>query len=340
MTEKQNVALVTGSAGFIGFHVARKLLRENWRVIGIDAMTDYYDVKLKYRREAMLFQSPSYTSFHTELENSNKLRQIFSDEKPQVVIHLAAQAGVRHSIKDPRSYLNSNIIGTFELLEAARTHQPKHILMASTSSAYGATNNTKFKESDKADQQISFYAATKKATENFGHSYAHIYGLPITMFRFFTVYGPWGRPDMALFKFTKAMLSNEPIDVYNYGDMQRDFTYVEDLVNAIFLLMQNIPAIDIAESTDIEDSQSFVAPFRVVNIGNSKSERLLDFIEALECSLDRKAIKNYMPMQPGDVQSTWADTELLQKLTSYKPQTDIKTGVQRFVDWYKWYYNI
>jgi len=336
------VALVTGAAGFIGYHISKKLLDEGWRIIGLDCMSDYYDVSLKFHREGMLLESKDYRSIHEKVETPGVLLQLFEEEKPNVVIHLAAQAGVRYSIENPRAYLESNIVGTFELLEAARAFPPDHMLLASTSSAYGANENMPYREKDKADHQMSFYAATKKSTESMAHSYAHLFDLPITMFRFFTVYGPWGRPDMALFKFTKAILNGEPIDIYNNGNMSRDFTYIDDLVSAIRLLMDAIPSQsdDKAESQLSIDSQSPVAPFRLVNIGNSQPEQLNDFIRAIEKSLGIEAEKNFMPMQPGDVPATWANISLLELLTGYRQKTNIEIGVARFVDWYKDYYSI
>jgi len=280
-------ALVTGSAGFIGFYVCRKLLSEGWRVIGLDCMSDYYDVALKESRELQLRQSAEYRFVQDHVETPGLLMTLFEEERPDVVIHLAAQAGVRYSIENPRSYLESNLIGTFELLEAARAYPPKHMLLASTSSAYGANTVMPYTETDKADHQMSFYAATKKSTENMAHSYAHLFDLPITMFRFFTVYGPWGRPDMALFKFTKAILEDQPIDVYNHGDMKRDFTYVEDLVHAIGLLIDAVPDGRADKDVPAGDSLSPVAPFRVVNIGNSDAVRLTDFIAAIETSVGK-----------------------------------------------------
>jgi len=340
--KKNKVVLVTGAAGFIGYHVSKRLLDEGWRVVGLDCMSDYYDVSLKYHREDMLLKYPNYRSIHEKVETPGVLLQLFEEEKPNVVIHLAAQAGVRYSIENPRAYLESNIVGTFELLEAARAFPPDHILLASTSSAYGANENMPYKENDKADHQMSFYAATKKSTESMAHSYAHLFNLPVTMFRFFTVYGPWGRPDMAYFKFTKSILSWQKIDVYNHGNMSRDFTYIDDLVSAIRLLIDTIPSQsdDNVESRLSIDSQSPVAPFRLVNIGNSKPEQLSDFIRAIEKSLGIEAEKNFMPMQPGDVPATWADTSLLELLTGYRQKTNIEIGVARFVEWYKDYYSI
>ena len=333
---------MTGAAGFIGYHISQRLLDEGWRIVGLDCMSNYYDVSLKEKRESMLLQSASYKSVHEKVETPNILMDLFEEERPDVVIHLAAQAGVRYSIENPRVYLESNINGTFELLEAARAYPPEHMLLASTSSAYGANEDMPYREMVKADHQMSFYAATKKSTENMAHSYAHLFNLPITMFRFFTVYGPWGRPDMALFKFTKAILNGDPIDVYNFGDMSRDFTYIDDLVHGMRLLMDTIPGgTNLLEENVVKlDSKSEVAPFRVVNIGNSQPLKLLDFIVAIENSSGITAVKNLMPMQAGDVPATWADTTLLEVLTGYKPNMDLSLGVQNFVSWYREYYNV
>ena len=338
----RKTALVTGAAGFIGYHISRRLLDEGWRVVGLDCMSDYYDVSLKERRESMLLQNASYRSVHEKVETPNVLMRLFEEEQPDVVIHLAAQAGVRYSIENPRAYLESNINGTFELLEAARAFPPGHMLLASTSSAYGASEDMPYKETTKADHQMSFYAATKKSTENMAHSYAHLFGLPITMFRFFTVYGPWGRPDMALFKFTKAILNGDPIDVYNHGNMSRDFTYIDDLVNGMRLLVDAIPSVEDRPNANkyAEDSKSNVAPFRVVNIGNSKPAQLLDFIVAIEKSIGIEALKNFIPMQAGDVPATWADSTLLNELTGYKPNMELLSGIQNFVSWYRNYYDV
>lgn len=331
-------ALVTGSAGFIGSFVCERLLQDGFRVIGVDAMTDYYEVSLKERRHDRLKAYTEFVPVERYIEEPGMLLELFAKETPDVVVHLAAQAGVRYSIENPRSYLESNIVGTFELLEAGRAHPPKHMLLASTSSAFGANTQMPYREIDKADHQMSFYAATKKSTENMAHSYAHLFGLPITMFRFFTVYGPWGRPDMALFKFTKAILEGKPIDVYNFGDMKRDFTFIADLVEAIRLLIDTPPNPD-APLEDAEvDSLSPVAPWRVVNIGNSQAVQLTEFIEAIEAATGLKAERNLMPMQAGDVPATWADASLLKNLTGYSPRTTVQEGVAQFVSWYRSYY--
>lgn len=329
-------ALITGTAGFIGYHLATRLLADGWHVVGLDCLSPYYDVALKERRHARLAEHAHFTPVIGHLEDPDRLMGLFDNHKPDAVIHLAAQAGVRHSIDAPRDYLNANLIGTFELLEAARAHPPAHLLIASTSSAYGANTQMPFDEGQQADHQMSFYAATKKAGETMAHSYAHLYGLPTTMFRFFTVYGPWGRPDMALFKFTRAMRQGQPIDVYNHGRMSRDFTYIDDLVAGITGLIAAAPG---DSPVSPQDSLSPVAPFRVVNIGASKPTPLMDYIAALETALGIAAEKNLMEMQAGDVPATWADTTLLQQLTGYTPQISVEEGVRRFVDWYRAYYD-
>jgi len=332
-------ALITGSAGFIGYHLAQDLLAHGYEVIGLDAMTDYYDVRLKERRQAMLLQSPAFCAINKRIEEDGVLHDLIAAERPDVIVHLAAQAGVRYSIEAPRSYVESNLIGTFNLLEAVRATPSAHLLMASTSSVYGANTDMPYAETDKADTQMSFYAATKKANEAMAHSYAHLYGLPITMFRFFTVYGPWGRPDMAHFKFTRAILAGEPIDIYNHGVMQRDFTYIDDLVNGIRLLIDAVPPAD-GKAQSPQDSLSPVAPYRIVNIGNGVTVQLADFIAAIEAACGREAIRNLMPMQPGDVPATWADASLLKALTGYVPHTPVREGVAQFVAWYREYYKI
>lgn len=324
--------LVTGSAGFIGFHLSKRLLDEGYDVIGLDAMTDYYDVSLKHRRHAILETYEGFTPNLQRLETPGAMATLLEQYAPSMIVHLAAQAGVRYSIDAPRSYVESNIQGTFELLEAVRNQPVDHLLIASTSSVYGANTEMPYKETHKADTQMSFYAATKKATEAMAQTYAHLYKIPTTMFRFFTVYGPWGRPDMALFKFTDAILNGRPIDVYNHGDMLRDFTYVEDLVDGIHRLMDKIPT---TETISGSDSLSPIAPWRAVNIGNGSPTKLTDFIIALEEALGQEAQKNMLPIQAGDMPSTWADDGLLVDLIGPMQKTDLRTGVARFIDWYK-----
>lgn len=331
---------VTGAAGFIGYHLCALLLKEGFQVAGLDGMTTYYDVTLKRRRVEMLTQTPGFTFIETRLENDKEVLDSVEKFAPQVIVHLAAQAGVRYSLENPRSYIDSNVVGTFNIMEAAREVGCGHLLMASTSSAYGANDAMPFGETDRAVTPLTIYAATKLANEAMAHSYAHLWNLPTTMFRFFTVYGPWGRPDMALFKFVKAGLAGEPIDVYGQGEMQRDFTYVEDLVRAIRLLIDAVPqrpesAVDIADG----DSLSPVAPYRLVNIGNSQPTPLMDFIAAIEDELGVPIKRNIMGMQKGDVRATWANADLLQNLTGFTPATDIRDGVKHFVNWYRAYYH-
>ncbi len=331
--------LVTGSAGFIGFHLSSLLLSEGFRVVGYDAMTDYYDVGLKERRHQILLQNKHFSCEIGRIEDFEKLSGFCKSQKPDVIVHLAAQAGVRYSLENPRAYIETNITGTFNVMECAKELEVEHLLMASTSSVYGANEQMPYSEMHKADSQLTIYAASKKATEAMAHSYAHLWDIPTTMFRFFTVYGPWGRPDMALHKFTKGIFENTPIDIYNHGEMYRDFTYVTDLVRGIRLLMDAVPKRPNGpDEVAAGDSLSPVAPFRVVNIGNSDKVRLLDFVEAIEVSVGKKAIRNYMDMQKGDVPATWADASLLQRLTGYKPETNISDGVEKFVSWYREYY--
>ncbi len=334
---KNKRVLVTGSAGFIGFHLSKLLLENGHIVHGYDGLTDYYDVNLKKERIKILNDFSNFTNTKGMLEDNSFFHDDFVKFSPDIVVHLAAQAGVRYSLKNPRAYIDSNIIGTFNVMEAARQNNIQHLLMASTSSVYGANSKMPFDECDKADTQLTIYAATKKANESMSHSYAYLHKLPITMFRFFTVYGPWGRPDMALFKFTDGIINQNPIDVFNNGEMYRDFTYVDDLVKAISLLIETIPKE--GKSVCASDSISNVAPFRVVNIGNSNKIKLLDFINAIEKELGTKAIKNMMPMQKGDVTETWADVSLLKKLTGFSPNTELQEGISNFISWYKEYYN-
>ncbi|WP_282154069.1 NAD-dependent epimerase/dehydratase family protein [Ruegeria atlantica] len=337
--DTQRRVLITGTAGFIGFHLAKLLLAEGFRVHGFDGMTDYYDVSLKQRRHAQLLQNPGFAATEGMLEDAELIDRVANEFQPDVIVHLAGQAGVRYSLENPRAYIDSNVVGTFNIMEAARRLEVQHLLMASTSSVYGANEDMPFVETEKADTQLTIYAATKKANESMGHSYAHLWNLPTTMFRFFTVYGTWGRPDLALYKFVDAILDGRPIDIYNHGDMYRDFTYVDDLVRGIRLLIDAVPERPASRDKIPEwDSLSPVAPYRVVNIGNSDKVRLLDFVDAIEEALGKKAIRNYMEMQMGDVPATWANATLLQELTGYRPQTDFKDGIARFVAWFREYY--
>ncbi len=330
---------ITGTAGFIGYHLAQLLLDEGMVVHGFDGMTDYYDVSLKARRHQMLLQSPNFTATEAMLEDVAALDSAVDACAPDIIVHLAAQAGVRYSLENPRAYIEANVVGTFNMMEAAKRHAVRHLLMASTSSVYGAETDMPYAETQKADTPMTIYAATKKATEAMGHSYAHLWNLPTTMFRFFTVYGPWGRPDMALYKFVDAILEGRPIDVYNHGEMYRDFTYVTDLVRGIRLLMDAAPVRPQGPESIAEgDSLSPVAPYRVVNIGNSKTVRLTDFVDAIEAALGMTAERNLMEIQKGDVPATWADASLLHSLTGYSPDTDVREGVARFVAWFRDYY--
>ena len=301
-------------------------------------MNNYYDVSLKKARLKILLKYKKFSFSKIDLENNQKIENIFKKFKPKVVIHLAAQAGVRYSIDKPRVYLNSNIDGTFNVIESSHKVRVNHLIMASSSSVYGANKKIPFKEIEKTETQLSIYASTKKANESMAHSYSNIWNIPITMLRFFTVYGPWGRPDMALFKFTKGILENKKIDIYNNGKMYRDFTYIDDIVNGINLLIKKPPAIK-QKNKYKNDSLSSVAPFRILNIGNTKKVYLLNFIKEIEKELGKKAIRNYMPLQKGDVKQTLSDTSLLKRITKYNPKTNYKTGIKNFLNWYQEYYN-
>jgi UDP-glucuronate 4-epimerase len=330
--------LITGTAGFIGFHLARHLLAAGHLVHGYDGMTPYYDVRLKEQRHALLKAMPGFTATEAMLEDMDTLSRAAADYAPDIIIHLAAQAGVRYSLTHPRSYIETNFTGSFNVLEVAKAQGVRHLMMASTSSVYGANPEMPFHETDRTDHPLTVYAATKKAVEGLAHSYAHLWGLPVTLFRFFTVYGSWGRPDLAYFKFTEAILKGQPIDVYNHGELWRDFTAVDDLVEGLSRLIPLAPPAPDARETAVQgDSLSPVAPWRVVNIGNSDKVHLMDFIRTLETLLGRKAILNLMPMQPGDVPATWADCALLERLTGFRPRTGLATGLQPFVDWYRDY---
>ena len=328
---------ITGTAGFIGFSLAKCLLESGHNVHGYDGITDYYDIKLKTHRNEILKKYKKFSFTKGMLENRTLLKKVIIKFKPEIIVHLAAQAGVRYSIDKPRVYLDSNITGTYNIIELAKKVNVKHLLIASSSSVYGANKKLPFKEIDKTETQLSIYAATKKSTESIAHSYSNIWNIPITMLRFFTVYGPWGRPDMALFKFTKGIISKKKIDVYNRGKMYRDFTYIDDIVQGVSALINKAPNIkQLGKIKD--DSLSPVAPFRVLNIGNTHRIYLLDFIDTLEKELGIKAKRNYMPMQKGDVKMTLSDTTLLKKLTGYNPQTNYKTGIKKFLNWYLDYY--
>lgn len=336
-TGSRRRALVTGGAGFIGFHTAKRLLDDGWEVVSVDGMTEYYDPELKRRRVALLNESPAFRAHELMLEDEPALRAVYSDFLPDVVIHLAAQAGVRYSLENPRAYVSSNLVGTFNVMELVREHMPKHFLLASTSSVYGANEKMPFAETDKADLPLTLYAATKKSTELMAHSYAHLWQVPTTAFRFFTVYGPWGRPDMALFKFVKAILAGEPIDIYGEGRMVRDFTYIDDLVACIVKLIDVAPTARVAGAAD---SLSPVGPFRAVNIGGGQPVELMRFVKIIEDCLGRKGVHNMMPMQPGDVRATAADTSLIEALTGAIPATPVEDGVAAFVAWYRSYYGV
>ena len=323
--------LVTGSAGFIGFHTSSLLLQSGAKVLGVDNFTPYYDPSLKERRNAILSNHANFELARISIEDGAALTQAWKDFAPDAVIHLAAQAGVRYSIDHPADYVGTNIVGTFNLMELARHNPVRHFLAASTSSVYGANTTMPFDELQRTQTPMSLYAATKGATELMGHSYAHLFGIPMTFFRFFTVYGPWGRPDMALFKFADAMLRDEAIDVYNNGEMARDFTYVDDLVRSIVDLVSAVPSKEPVE----HDSLSPAAPFRVVNIGGGTPTPLMDYIAALEAALGKTAKKNFLPMQAGDVPATEASPALLRALTGRVPTTSVEKGVAEFVRWYR-----
>jgi len=331
--------LITGTAGFIGFHLARRLLAEGHSVTGYDGMTPYYDVRLKQARHDILRQSSLFVGIEGMLEDMAKLLDVATAANPDIIIHLAAQAGVRYSLENPRAYVDSNLVGTFNVLEVARELKPKHLMLASTSSVYGANTTMPYAESHKADLPVTLYAATKKAGEVMSHAYSHLWRIPTTCFRFFTVYGPWGRPDMALFKFVEAIKQGKPIDVYGHGQMKRDFTFIDDLVEAIVRLSACIPAApsdSASPASDLtpDDTLSPVAPWRLVNIAGGYPTELMDFIKTIETCLGRQAILNMLPMQPGDMNTTFADYRLLERLTGYRPSTPVDVGVKAFVDWF------
>ncbi|MBD8166927.1 NAD-dependent epimerase [Erwinia persicina] len=330
--------LVTGAAGFIGFHVTQRLLAAGHQVVGLDNLNDYYDVNLKTARLDLINTHPNFTFMKGDLADREGIAELFRSQRFQRVIHLAAQAGVRYSLENPLAYADANLIGHLNILEGCRHNQVEHLLYASSSSVYGLNRKMPFSTDDSVDHPVSLYAATKKANELMSHTYSHLYGIPTTGLRFFTVYGPWGRPDMALFKFTRAIIAGEKIDVYNHGQMRRDFTYIDDIAEAILRLQDVIPQADINWTVESGSPATSSAPYRVYNIGNSQPVTLMKYIEALESALGQVAEKNMLPMQPGDVMETSADTTALYKVIGFKPQTSVEEGVARFVEWYKGFY--
>ncbi|MDX7647609.1 NAD-dependent epimerase [Aeromonas sanarellii] len=329
--------LVTGAAGFIGFHLAGRLCAEGHEVVGIDNLNDYYEVSLKEARLARLGPLPGFRFERLDLADRTAMAELFAREQFERVIHLGAQAGVRYSLDNPFAYADSNLTGTLTVLEGCRHHGVQHLVYASSSSVYGLNEQMPFKTSDGVDHPVSLYAASKKANELMAHSYSHLYGLPTTGLRFFTVYGPWGRPDMALFKFVRAILKGEPIDIYNQGQLSRDFTHVDDIVEGIVRVADRPP---VGDANWRGQTDASPAPYRLFNIGNGSPVRLLDFVEAIETALGKRAIRNMLPMQPGDVLATWADTEALFEATGYRPKVGLTEGVESFVHWYKAYYKV
>ena len=332
--------LITGAAGFIGFHLAKRLLARGDEILGLDNLNEYYDVTLKEARLAQLQAEPKFTFYKMDLADRDGMGQLFKEQAPDIVVNLAAQAGVRYAEINPFAYIDSNLVGFAQVLECCRHFKTKHLIFASSSSVYGANTRMPFSVHDNVDHPISLYAASKKANELMAHTYSHLYGLPVTGLRFFTVYGPWGRPDMALFLFTKAILNDEPINVFNFGKMRRDFTYIDDIVEGMVRLLDRPPSPNTSWSGDRPDPGSSLAPYKIYNIGNNQPVDLMQFIGVLESQLGRKAEKNMMPLQPGDVPETYADVEDLVRDVGFKPATPIETGVARFVAWYRQYYRI
>jgi UDP-glucuronate 4-epimerase len=332
--------LVTGAAGFIGFHLSRRLLNDGHRVIGIDNLSDYYAVTLKQDRLAQLKDIANFSFHQLDLADREGIERLFDRYEFEVVVNLAAQAGVRYSIQNPRAYLDSNLTGFGNILEGCRHHKIEHLVYASSSSVYGANTKLPFSVHDNVDHPVSLYAATKKANELMAHTYSHLYGIPTTGLRFFTVYGPWGRPDMAPILFTKAILAGIPIDVFNYGKMRRDFTYIDDIIEGIVRVIGKIPQPNPLWTGDRPDPGTSKAPYKIYNIGNSQPIELLTFIETIEQSLGKKAQKNLLPMQAGDVVATYADVDDLIQDVGFKPQTSIQTGIDRFIEWYLNYYQV
>jgi UDP-glucuronate 4-epimerase len=330
--------LVTGAAGFIGFHTARRLLARGDEVVGLDNLNEYYDVRLKLARLALLEKSPAFRFVRLDLADREGMRELFATAGFERVIHLAAQAGVRYSIQNPLAYVDSNVVGFANVLEGCRHNGVEHLVYASTSSVYGANTKMPFSVHQNVDHPLSFYAATKKANELMAHTYAHLYALPVTGLRFFTVYGPWGRPDMALFLFTRNILAGQPIDVFNHGHHRRDFTYVDDIVEGVVRACDRVATADHGWDSDAPDPGTSRAPYRLYNIGNNRPVELLHYIHVLEECLGRKAQMNLLPLQQGDVPDTWADIEDLQRDVGYTPATSVEAGVANFVEWYREYY--
>ena len=331
---------ITGAAGFIGYHLSERLLREGFEVIGIDNLDDYYDVNLKKARLSRLTGLSGFTFVKADIADRELMPDLFRKHAPWRVVNLAAQAGVRHSLKNPYVYIDSNIQGFLNILEGCRWANVDHLVFASSSSVYGANTRMPFSVSDNVDHPVSLYAATKKSNELMAHTYSHLYGVPCSGLRFFTVYGPWGRPDMALFLFTKAILEDRPIDVFNFGKMLRDFTYVDDIVEGVVRVMGHLPEPDPEWSGDRPDPSRSNAPYRIYNIGNNEPVELMRFIEVLENALGKEAQKNLLPIQPGDVPATYADIVDLEQTVGFRPATPLETGIQRFVDWYRSYYGV
>src|SRR2546426_4888335 len=332
--------LVTGAAGFIGFHVANRLLTDGHEVVGLDSVNHYYDVRLKEARLAVLQQQRNFELVRATLADPEAMNQLFDRCDFSRVIHLAAQAGVRYSLERPDAYIGSNVLGFLQVLEECRYRKVRHVVYASSSSVYGASTQMPFSVRQGADHPLSMYGVTKRTNELMAHSYSYLFGLPTTGLRFFTVYGPWGRPDMVLFKFTKAILDERPIDVFNNGHMSRDFTYVDDVVESVVRIMDVIPTPDKEWSSDRPDPSRSSAPFRLYNVGNHEPVELLDVIALLEEVLGKKAQKNFLPIQPGDVSATYADVESLHRATGFTPRTSMRDGIQRFIDWYKAFYGV
>jgi len=332
--------LVTGAAGFIGFHVSLRLLARGDDVIGLDNLNAYYDVRLKQARLEQLQKQKPFTFCQIDLSDRGGMSRLFTDDRPQKVVHLAAQAGVRYSLTNPHAYIDSNVVGFMNILEGCRHNAVEHLVFASSSSVYGANTQMPFSVHQNVDHPVSLYAVTKKANELMAHSYSHLYNLPSTGLRFFTVYGPWGRPDMALFLFTRAILEGRPIDVFNKGRMRRDFTYIDDIVEGVVRTLDRTATANPEWSGDRPDPATSRAPYRLYNIGNNQPVELMQLIETLEKALGQAAVKNMLPMQPGDVPATWADVEALSRDVGFKPATPIETGVHKFVEWYRDFYKV